>query len=57
MYALVDVAAVKLRLGDTEGSRKDLDKCQDSLDKFDSVDTAVYAEFYEVNAEYYQVCS
>lgn len=55
VYALADVAAVKLRLHDAEGSRKDLDQCQDTLDKFDSVETVVYAEFYRVNAHYYQV--
>jgi hypothetical protein len=56
VYAVADVAGVKLRLQDFEGARKDLDKSQKILDGFDSVETIVHASFYKVNAEYYQVC-
>ncbi|CRG87793.1 putative 26S proteasome regulatory subunit rpn9 [Talaromyces islandicus] len=54
VYAVADVAGVKLRLQDFEGARKDLDKSQKILDGFDSVETIVHASFYKVNAEYYQ---
>ncbi|OKL61081.1 hypothetical protein UA08_03793 [Talaromyces atroroseus] len=53
VYAVADVAGVKLRLQDYEGSRKDLDKSQKILDTFDSVETVVHASFYKVNADYY----
>lgn len=55
VYAVADVAGVKLRLQDYEGSRKDLDKSQKILDTFDSVETVVHAAFYKVNADYYHV--
>lgn len=55
VYAVADVAGVKLRLEDFDGARKDLDKSQKILDRFDSVETVVHASFYKVNAEYYQV--
>ena len=54
VYALVEVASVKLRLSDTAGSRKDLDTAEKILDTFDSVETVVHAAFYRVNADYYQ---
>lgn len=53
VYALADVASVKLRLKDFEGARKDLETCQKILDGFDSVETVVHAAFYKVNADYY----
>lgn len=53
VYAVADVAGVKLRLEDYEGSRKDLDKSQKILDGFDSVETVVHASFYKVNADSY----
>ena len=49
------VARMELRRGDQEGARKDLDRCQTILDSFDSVETAVHAQFYSVNGDYYQV--
>lgn len=55
VYAMADVASVKLRLKDFEGARKDLDTCETVLDSFDSVETVVHAAFYKVNADYYQV--
>ncbi|KAJ9203171.1 hypothetical protein DTO166G4_208 [Paecilomyces variotii] len=54
VYALADVASVKLRLKDFEGARKDLDTSEKILDRFDSVETVVHASFYKVNAAYYQ---
>lgn len=55
VYAVADVAGVKLRLQDYEGSRKDLDNSQKILDGFDSVETVVHASFYKVNGDYYHV--
>ena len=56
VYATVAVATVKLELKDLVGARKDLDKSEKILDRFDSVETIVHAAFYRVNAEYHQVC-
>ncbi|KAI1913963.1 26S proteasome regulatory subunit [Ophidiomyces ophidiicola] len=53
VYAMADVAGVKLRLKDFEGARKDLDASQTILDSFDSVENVVHASFYKVNADYY----
>ena len=55
VYALGDVANVKLSLKDLEGAQKDLATCQRVLDTFDSVETVVHASFYRVNADYYHV--
>ena len=55
VYALADVANVKLRLQDFDGAQKDLQTCQKVLDTFDSVETVVHASFYKVNADYYHV--
>ena len=55
VYALADVANVKLRVPDLEGAQKDLAACQKVLDSFDSVETVVHASFYKVNADYYHV--
>lgn len=55
VYALADVANVKLRLKDLDGAQKDLANCQRVLDSFDSVETVVHASFYKVNADYYHV--
>lgn len=55
VYALADVANVKLRLQDLDGAQKDLAACQRVLDSFDSVETVVHASFYKVNADYYHV--
>ncbi|CAG7992551.1 unnamed protein product [Penicillium salamii] len=53
VYALGDVANVKLSLKDLEGAQKDLATCQRVLDTFDSVETVVHASFYRVNADYH----
>lgn len=54
VFALTAVASVRLRLGQKDQARKDLDKCETILDGFDSVETMVHASFYRVNADYYQ---
>jgi 26S proteasome regulatory subunit N9 len=54
VYALTSVASNRLRLGDIDGTRKDLDKCESILDTFDSVETVVHASFYRTRAVYYQ---
>jgi 26S proteasome regulatory subunit N9 len=54
VYAITEVASVKLRLDDSEGARKDLDRAETLLENFDSVETVVHASFYRVNADYYQ---
>ncbi|KAF7713656.1 Proteasome component (PCI) domain-containing protein [Penicillium ucsense] len=53
VYALADVASVKLRIPDLDGAQSDLATCQKVLDSFDSVETVVHASFYKVNADYY----
>ncbi|KAJ5814684.1 hypothetical protein N7474_006461 [Penicillium riverlandense] len=53
VYALADVANVKLRLKDLDGAQKDLASCQRVLDTFDSVETVVHASFYKVNSDYH----
>ncbi|MBZ6375812.1 MAG: hypothetical protein LBE67_12645 [Kocuria palustris] len=55
VYALADVANVKLSLKDLDGAQTDLATCQRVLDTFDSVETVVHASFYKVNADYYHV--
>ena len=55
VYSLVAASAVKLRLQDYDGVRKDLNKAESILDTFDSVETEVHASFYRTNASYYQV--
>ncbi|KAF2728262.1 hypothetical protein EJ04DRAFT_516746 [Polyplosphaeria fusca] len=54
VYATVAVASIKLRIGDNDGARKQLDECEQILDNFDSVETVVHASFYRANAEYYK---
>jgi 26S proteasome regulatory subunit N9 len=57
VYALVEAAALKLLLNQTEDVRKDLDAANKILDTFDSVDPIIHAAFYRVNADYYSVRS
>ena len=54
VYAITEVASVKLRLNDSESARKDLDRAEKLLEKFDSVETVVHASFYRVSGDYYQ---
>ena len=50
-------AGVKLRKGDLEGARQDLERSESILDTFDSVENTVHARFYSTNSDYYQVHS
>ncbi|KAK4642017.1 26S proteasome regulatory subunit [Podospora bellae-mahoneyi] len=54
VFALIAVARVKLDLENLPGARKDLDKAESILDKFDSVETIVHSSFYHAQADYYQ---
>ncbi|SPQ25832.1 a62e1e8a-d744-4510-900b-c04ca50513c3 [Thermothielavioides terrestris] len=54
VFATIAVARVKLDLNDLDGARKDLDRAEQILDSFDSVETIVHAAFYGANADYYQ---
>ncbi|KAH8653321.1 hypothetical protein BX600DRAFT_74945 [Xylariales sp. PMI_506] len=54
VYATVAVSLIKLRVGDKDGSRKDLDNAEKILESFDSVETKVHAAFYRTNADYFQ---
>lgn len=53
VYAITEVASVKLRLDDADGARKDLDLAEKILGNFDSVESVVHASFYRVNADFY----
>lgn len=55
VFALTQVASVRLRLEETAEARKDLDKCESILDTFDSVENVVHASFYRTSARYYQI--
>jgi 26S proteasome regulatory subunit N9 len=55
VFALVETAAVKLRFGETEVVREELDKATRILDGLDSIDKIVHASFYRVSAGYYGV--
>ncbi|CAI6339044.1 unnamed protein product [Periconia digitata] len=54
VYATVASASIQLRTGDYDGARKKLDKCEQILENFDSVETVVHAAFYRTSAEYYK---
>jgi hypothetical protein len=56
VYALVEVASLKLVLGQGDAVRKDLDAANKILDTFDSIDTVIHAAFYRVSADFYSVC-
>jgi 26S proteasome regulatory subunit N9 len=53
VYAITELASVKLRLDDADGARSDLELAEKILANFDSVDSVVHASFYRVNADYY----
>lgn len=55
VYATVNAASIQLRTGDDDGARKKLEECEQILEGFDSVETAVHASFYKTSAEYYKV--
>ncbi|KZT50891.1 PCI-domain-containing protein [Calocera cornea HHB12733] len=51
---LSTLAQVKLLFGDLEGTKADVDKCEQVLDSLDSVEGGVNAAFYKVAADYYK---
>jgi len=53
VYAIVEVARIKLCLEDLKGARVALDEAEKILDKFDSVESIVHASFYRVSSDYY----
>ena len=55
VLALMESAQFKLKLNQTNDVKKAIDESEKILDGFDSVDTAIYANFYRVSAEYYKV--
>jgi 26S proteasome regulatory subunit N9 len=55
VYALVEMADIKLLLGNGETVCKDLDAANKILDTFDSIDNVIHAAFYRVNADYFSV--
>ncbi|KAL9544038.1 hypothetical protein MBANPS3_007825 [Mucor bainieri] len=55
VLALMESAQFKLKLNQTDDVKKAIDESEKILDGFDSVDTAIYASFYRVSAEYYKV--
>ncbi|KAK4514718.1 GTP-binding protein [Mucor velutinosus] len=55
VLALMESAQFKLKLNQTDDVKKAIDESEKILDGFDSVDTAIYANFYRVSAEYYKV--
>lgn len=54
VFATIEVARIKLSLGDLDGARNSNTSAGATLDEFDSVDTVVHAAFYKVSAEYYK---
>lgn len=54
VLALMEVAQYKLRLNEMDEVKKAIDTSEKILDRFDSVETVIYASFYRVSAEYYK---
>lgn len=50
----MEVAQYKLRLNEMDEVKKAIDTSEKILDRFDSVETVIYASFYRVSAEYYK---
>ncbi|CEP09222.1 hypothetical protein [Parasitella parasitica] len=55
VLALMESEQFKLKLNQTDDVKKAIEESEKILDGFDSVDTAIYASFYRVSAEYYKV--
>jgi 26S proteasome regulatory subunit N9 len=55
VYALIETASLKLLQGEVDQVQKDLEQANSILDNFDSVNSAIHAAFYRVNADYYSV--
>ncbi|KAM0752324.1 PCI-domain-containing protein [Meredithblackwellia eburnea MCA 4105] len=54
VLATMESAHFKLLLGDNEGTKEAMDKCEKVLDQLDSVDLVVHASFYRVSGDYYK---
>jgi 26S proteasome regulatory subunit N9 len=54
-YALVEAAAIKLKLGQTDAVREDLDAASNILHTFVSIDPIIHAAFYRVTADFHRV--
>lgn len=55
VLATMESAHFKLLLGDTEGTKEAMDKCEKILNHLDSVDLVVHASFYRVSGDYFKV--
>ncbi len=55
VFAKVELARVKMLMGDMEEARLMLDECGKILDTFDSVETVIYAAYYRINADYHKI--
>ena len=54
VLASMESAHFKLLLGDNEGTKEAMDKCEKILDSLDSVDLAVHGSFYRVSGDYFK---
>ncbi|CEG66336.1 Putative 26S proteasome regulatory subunit N9 [Rhizopus microsporus] len=54
VLASMEVAHYLLKTSQVESVKKTIDESEKILDKFDSVETSIYASFYRVSAEYYK---
>lgn len=54
VLASMEVAHYLLKAKQVELVKKTIDESEKTLDKFDSVETSIYASFYRVSAEYYK---
>ncbi|KAG4303961.1 hypothetical protein PORY_002614 [Pneumocystis oryctolagi] len=54
VYALIEIARIKMLCGDLDSCYELLSKSSKILDELDSVDPIIYALFYRVNADYYK---
>lgn len=55
VLATMEAAYFKLLIGDNEGTKEAMDKCEKVLDMLDSVDLSVHASFYRVSGDYFKV--
>ncbi|KAK9470539.1 uncharacterized protein V1510DRAFT_422816 [Dipodascopsis tothii] len=57
VYALIEVARIRLVQKDLDGALATMDKANAILDTFDAVDKTIHAAYYRVNADYYKAKS
>ncbi|KAI8381024.1 uncharacterized protein BYT42DRAFT_564975 [Radiomyces spectabilis] len=55
VHAIMETAHFKLQLNQLGEVKKAIEESEKTLDRFDSVETVIYASFYRVSAEYYKV--